>query len=145
MGICWALGVSRLKIPCQKGFNNFFNGSFITQNCLQMFGFHVSSNMFQSRLGFVLVGNRKTKKQIWSNLINTIHLIKFVFFVVYAFSFWTQCYLSWLGIAIHMFGKGSSLIPFWQGVGSKMFHVRFHVYPMKLCLFLGGLQPAKRV
>ena len=31
-----------------------------------MFGFHVSSNMFQSRLGFVLVGNHKTKK---TNLI----------------------------------------------------------------------------
>ena len=45
-----------------------------------MFGFHVSSNMFQSRLGFVLVGNHKTKKNKLSNLINTIHLIKFVFF-----------------------------------------------------------------
>ena len=35
-----------------------------------------------------------------------------------------------------MFGKGSSLNPFWQGVGSKMFHVIFHAYPMKFCLFL---------
>ena len=71
---------------------------------------------------------------IWSNLF---------FFVVYAFSFWTQCYLSWLGIAIHMFGKGSSLNPFWQGVGSKMFYVRFHVYPMKLGLFLGAYSQPK--
>ena len=120
-----------------------FNGSFITQNCLQMFGFHVSSNMFQSRLGFVLVGNHKTKKtnyQIWSTPYIWSNLF---FFVVYAFSFWTQCYLSWLGIAIHMFGKGSSLNPFWQGVGSKMFYVRFHVYPMKLCLFLGAYSQPK--
>jgi len=42
-----------------------------------------------------------------------------------------------------MFGKGSSLNPFWQGVGSKMFYVRFHVYPMKLCLFLGAYSQPK--
>ena len=62
------LGIRGFKVedPLPKGIQYFFNGSFITQNCLQMFGFHVSSNMFQSRLGFVLVGNHKTKK---TNLI----------------------------------------------------------------------------
>jgi hypothetical protein len=56
------LGGSRLKTPWQKGF--IFFGSSITQICLPMFGFHVSSNIFQSRFGFALV-----KKQKKTNLI----------------------------------------------------------------------------
>ena len=48
------LGIRGFKVedPLPKGIQYFFNGSFITQNCLQMFGFHVSSNMFQSRFCF---------------------------------------------------------------------------------------------
>ena len=66
-----------------------------------MFGFHVSSNMFQSRLGFVLVGNHKTKK-----LIKTIHLIVF---------FFVRCLcIFFLNVLFVLVGNCNSHV--WQGI-----------------------------
>ena len=54
------LGGFKVEDPLAKGIHFF--GSSITQICLPMFGFHVSSNIFQSRFGFVLVKKNKKNK-----------------------------------------------------------------------------------
>ena len=80
MGICWVLGVSRLKIPCQKGFNNFLMALSLPKIVFKCLVSMSAPTCFN--LDFVLVGNHKTKK------IDQNHTFdRFFLFVVYAFSF----------------------------------------------------------